>query len=354
MTPTTKICPRCGIDKSSDDYYKSSSSADGLKPICKDCWKAGGKSTTHRAPTERSTRAAMRSTRTVATDTGYVASRRLQALWSSVRAARIVGDEHPMNLLFLGPSGSGKTAAAEYLALVAELPFTKVDAASMTDPESWFGTREVVSENGVSVTTYRPSAFVLAITQPGVLLIDEINRVRDEHRNVLLPLLDGTHKVTNPLTGEIVAKSPDCYVIMSGNRGLQFTGTYPIDPALMTRSLTELFDYLSTEDEIAVAMHRTGCTQETAALFVRFASESRDRASQDSDINPISTREVLYACSLVAGGMDADDAVVVAMLNGVNDEGGVESIRHRLETIWTGIRPSRQTPKVNATNANPF
>lgn len=339
----TQICRNCNVEKDVADFYASKSSPTGYRTVCKECWKAGSTSTTHRAPSARSTRAAMRSTRTVATDTGYVAARRLLALWSTVQTARLEGDEHPMNLMFLGPSGSGKTAAAEHLAHIANLPFTKVDAASMTDPESWFGTREVVSENGVSVTTYRPSTFVLAITQPGVLLIDEVNRVRDEHRNVLLPLLDGTHRITNPLTGETVVKSPECYVIMSGNRGIQFTGTYPIDPALMTRSITELFDYLAVEDEINVAMKRTGCDHDVAALFVRFATETRTRATSDPDITPISTREVLYACALVAGGMDADDAVVLTMLNGVSDEGGVESLRHRLETIWTGIRPSRGT-----------
>lgn len=35
---THKRCPRCGLRKSVDDYYKRRSSMDGLYPICKGCW----------------------------------------------------------------------------------------------------------------------------------------------------------------------------------------------------------------------------------------------------------------------------------------------------------------------------
>lgn len=345
---TTKTCRKCQLTKSVDDFYRRTSSADGYTEYCKDCRREQRQGRTAEPGSHVLARRTS-TTRTLVTDSGYVASRQLLALWSTVRVARSSSDAHPMNLLFLGPSGSGKTEAAKHLAAEAGLPFTKIDAAAMTDPESWFGTREVVSEGGVSVTTYRPSEFVVAISQPGVMLVDEVNRIRDEHRNIFLPLLDGTHSVTNPLTGEVVTKHPDLYVIMSGNRGLQFTGTYPIDPALMSRALTVKFDYLASGDEQRVAIERTGCDVETAAVFVRFANETRDRAKSDVDFTPVSTREVLAACLLVANGLAHDDAIEVAVMNGANDEGAEESVVHRMRNIWTGIRPSaRPAPAIGA------
>lgn len=263
----------------------------------------------------------------------------LVRLWHAVVSTAAAG-AHPQNLMFLGPSGSGKTDGARYLAALVGLPFTKIDAASMIDAADWFGTREVVEENGTSVTRYSPSDFVNAIQHPGVVLIDEANRVRDDVRNVLLPIMDGTHRVTNPLTGETLEKDPRCFIILSGNRGLAFTGTYAIDPALMTRCLVVDFDYIDIENEVKIAIESTGCDEETARLFVRFANETRERAKADPDITPMSTREVIEATRLVARGLSADLAVRFATLNAASAEGGAASARNVLEVIWAGLRKS--------------
>lgn len=333
-TATVKRCNRCSTEfpLDADNFYRYAASPDGFTKWCKGCYKEA------RTGATRKTAKAASAPRTVVTSTGYVASRELLQIWEAVQASAASG-KHPINLMFLGPSGCGKTVGAEYLASLAGLPFTKVDAAAMTDPEAWFGTREVVARDGVSVTTYRPSTFVGAIGKPGVLLIDEINRVRDEHRNILLPLLDGTHQVTNPLTGESVKKDPGLFIIMSGNRGLQFTGTYAVDPALMTRSVTVEFDYLAADDEQRVAIGVTGVKEDVAALFVRFANETRSRSKADPDMAPVSTREVIAGCLLVSNGLPIDLAAQIAVINGASDEGGAASIRARLTAIWAGIRP---------------
>ena len=267
----------------------------------------------------------------------------LLELWTAVTRSAEDGADS-INLMFLGPSGCGKTVGARFLASLVGLPFTKVDAAAMTDPESWFGTREVTVQDGVSVTTYRPSGFVQAIERPGVMLIDEVSRVKDEHRNVILPLLDDTHRVTNPLTGDSVVRDPLCFVIMTGNRGLQFTGTYAIDPALMTRAAVVEFDYVDEASEMLIAQEATGCDEDTARLFVRFATESRGKAKIDPDFAPISTREIMKACQLVSKGLSLDYAARYVILNGASPEGGPQSVRQQLENIWAGIRNPAAVP----------
>jgi nitric oxide reductase NorQ protein len=267
----------------------------------------------------------------------YVPDPELVALWHSIVTGAKAGTP-PDNLMFLGPSGSGKTDGAAYLAALVGLPFVKVDAASMTDSESWFGTREVVTEDGSPVTVYRPSSFVEALGRPGVLLIDEVNRVRDDHRNVLIPLLDTTRRVTNPLTGGVVVRDPLCFVIMSGNRGLQFTGTYAVDPAFMSRSLVVNFDYAPADVEVKIATQSSGVDEATADLLVRFANETRIKSKNDPDVAPVSTREVMAAARLVAGGLSPDLAVRFAVMNGSSDEGGTASVRATYEVIWAGVR----------------
>lgn len=266
----------------------------------------------------------------------YVPMPDLAALWHSV----VIGaQKRPAeNLMFVGPSGSGKTDGARYLAALVGLPFTKVDAASMTDPESWFGTRELVVQDGVAVTEYRPSAMVEAIQKPGVLLVDEVSRVRDEHRNVWLPLLDGTRAVMNPLTGEVLQRHPQCFVIMAGNVGLNFTGTNAIDPAFWTRCLTVEFDYIDAANETRIVVDASGCDEESAAVFVRFAGETRAKAAIDPEFAPISTREVIAMGQRVSDGLSRDLAVKFVVLNAASGEGGSASVRQELQTIWNGVR----------------
>lgn len=271
-------------------------------------------------------------------DHEYVPDPSLMSLWKTITSNTLANGVPPANLLFLGPSGSGKTDGAQYLAEKVNLPFTKVDAASMTDPESWFGTREIVVEEGVSVTRYNPSDFVKGLQAPGVVFIDEVNRVDDEHRNVILPITDGTGRVTNPLTGEIVVRHPHCFIIMAGNRGLQFTGISNIDPAFMTRAVVVEFDYLDQATESRVLTQATGVDEDYAGVLVKFAAETRMKARSDPDFSPISTRELIMAANLIAGGLDYDLAVKFVVLNGASGEGSSASMRSELEKIWAGVR----------------
>lgn len=277
----------------------------------------------------------------------YVPMPDLAALWHAVVAGAQAGDP-AANLMFLGPSGSGKTDGARYLAALVGLPFTKVDAASMTDPESWFGTRELVVQDGVAITDYRPSAFVEAIQQPGVTLIDEVSRVRDEHRNVLLPVLDATRAVMNPLTGEVIRRHPMNFIIMAGNVGVNFTGTNAIDPAFMTRALTVEFDYIDVATEEKIVVEASECDAESAHIFVRFATETRAKAKNDPEFAPISTREAIEMGRLVKRGLSRDLAVKFVVLNAASGEGGSASIRTELQSIWNGVRAIRLNPAAQA------
>ena len=316
---------------------------------CRECDKAYRQARKGAAPTREARKASRTAVRFEASDEmvpdglaarshQYIADPELVALWQSVTRGTLDEGDRPANILFLGPSGVGKTDGAAFLAAMVGLPFLKVDAASMTDPEAWFGTREVVVEDGASATRYVPSALVEALQRPGVVFIDEMNRVDDEHRNVWLPLLDGTGRVTNPLTGTVIERHPHCFIIMAGNRGLQFTGVSAIDPAFMTRSLVVELDYLAEDDETRVAIEATGVDPSTARCFAKFAGETRERAKVEPDFIPVSTREVIEASRRVARGLSRDLAAKFVILNAASSEGASASVRQELELIWNGVR----------------
>lgn len=272
----------------------------------------------------------------------YVPNEDLMALWRAVVDGTLNHGAPPANIIFFGPSGSGKSRGAKFLADSVGLPFLKVDAASMTDPEAWFGTREVIVEQGVSVTKYIPSALVHALQQPGMVFVDEMNRVDDEHRNVWLPLTDGTGHVMNPLTGDVVRRHPHCFIVMAGNRGMQFTGTSAVDPAFTSRAYIVEFEYLEEDVERRILQEASDCDPDTAYVFAKFAQESRAKALGDPDFNPISTREAILACQAVARGLSRDLAAKFSVINAASAEGAGASVRTELENIWNGVRLTKK------------
>jgi len=337
-----KTCRRCQAVKPTSDFTRKASSVDGLSPYCRSCQQERRVHRKFNRPASRSGAVLLNPVAealpTVDPRDDFVIMPEVRATFAA--AARRVQRGRPApTFFFAGPSGSGKTETARQLAHLAGLDCTVIDAPSMTDPEAWFGTREVVVEDGAPKTVVVDSAFVSAIGRPGVVVIDEANRVNDFIRGVILALTDERRAVTNPLTGQPLVRHPECYLMMTANVGLSFTGTFAVDPAFMTRALTTNFEYLKADDEERIARGRTGAPEDDVALIVRLATDSRAAALADEDFPPVSTREVLEACELVADGLDVNTAVHQAIINRASNEGGAQSVRARYEMFWTGIRP---------------
>lgn len=265
----------------------------------------------------------------------YVPQPGLIDRWDAGLAAMAKG-KTGRNFLFIGPSGSGKGDGAAFLAARSGLAFTKIDAASVTEPEAWFGTREVEDHDGTPVTSYRPSLLVQSVQQPGVTFVDEITRARTVIHNIFLPLLDGTRKVTNPLNGEVITRHPENIIIMAANRGLEYTGTFDLDPALTSRVRTIRFGYPPAHVETRILEQASGCDKAVAALIVRFANETRAKAKQ-LGIPPMSVREAISAAEDAANGLALTAAIDMAYIAVRDDEGGAQSPMQAIRDLWTAI-----------------
>lgn len=334
----TKVCRRCGTEKSAAEFTANAAHADGLADWCRQCSKDARQARRSAAPvipvaTAGATPAPVRRSKS-----DHIQPKDVLATWAAVTMAIRAGEVGP-NLFFIGPSGCGKTESAKDLAARSGLGFTQVDVPSMVDPEGWFGTREVVVKDGAPMTVYNESAFIRSIQLPEVTVLDEFNRASDAVRQILLALWDGSRSVTNPLTGETVHRHPANVMIATANVGLAFTGTYAVDPAFLTRALTIPFAYLKESDETKVVRGRTGIDAETASLLVRFANETRERAENDEDFPPVSTRAILAAAGLIRYGLDRTTAVEAAILNAQPTDGGADSIKAQMDILWKAIKP---------------
>jgi MoxR-like ATPase len=263
--------------------------------------------------------------------TGYIMPPGLQAFWDASLKKPLGA-----NLMFVGPQGSGKTEGAHVLSAGSNMEVYKWDCASVTDPTGWFGTREIVVEDGVAVTYYSPSTFITNIERECTIILDEINRIRDEVRQVLLPLLDGSRAVTNPLNGKVVKRHDRNVIVMTGNVGLQFTGTSAIDPAFTSRAAIFKFNYPELNNEVNILRDRTGIGMREAMMLCNAANEVREKARVDLDWPTVSTRELIEVATYMQNGLDMSVALDVCLINAASDEGGSASIASQMRIIIAG------------------
>lgn len=260
-----------------------------------------------------------------------------------ISAASVLTAREPYgNMMFLGPKGSGKTEAGTWVGMFVEslrkhaMPVSKFDMASYTTPDAFGGDMSLTSENGSTVTRYTESDFVAAMKQPGVVLLDEFNRVTDSIRQVLLPLLDGAREFRNPVSHTIDKRHPQCLFVMTGNVGLEYTGTTAIDVAFTDRVPVIMFTYAQPDVEEGILTMRTGVAKPMAALLVRFATDIRAKAAIDGAWSPVSTRQLIDTADYISRGMTPDDAVLIRIVDTMSREGGYESVASKAWITWTG------------------
>lgn len=242
------------------------------------------------------------------------------------------------NLLVTGPSGSGKSEGVAHAAKRAGIPFYKIDCASVTTDDKWVGHKEFSPEKG---TIYVLSEFLKAVSatdcDPGLVLLDEVNRLHPTRMNILFPLLDGSRSIWVPELGITIEKHPDTLIMATANKGVGFTGTHKMDDALEGRfgfRMERSWPPLAQETKILT--ERTGIDERDAKTLVTIADETRKKLKNDDLPFPVSTRDLLNAAALVAAGMTVPQAAGWTFIKFYDDTGGTGSPRVMVSQIVQG------------------
>ena len=117
---------------------------------------------------------------------------------------------------------------------------------------------------------------------------------------------------------------PQCVFIATANVGAEYTGTFSMDRALISRFFPLEFGYLQKAEEILLLMKRFGISRADADNIVSVADTVRNLYKNQDISCTVSTRETLSAASLVADGWSAIDALELTFLplfEGTNTEG---------------------------------
>jgi cobaltochelatase CobS len=263
----------------------------------------------------------------------------------------VAGDRQVVALV--GPTGTGKTTVIYDLAAAYGVGIYKFDTAGATSFIDWVGSTGVVERNGVSVTEWEPSALMQVVRadgryagQPRICIIDEANRAESSAAtNALMALTNSVPDIYIPDARVVVPIDPAVMFVYTANVGSAYSGTIPLDPALLNRiRKTIQIDHPERATELAILAGAVpGLDRALAARLVDAARQVRIIADRGDVETGVSTRQVVAAAKDLAFDptLDPVDVVTAAWLNTYKSEGGERSERQAALAAVEGVlRPN--------------
>ena len=256
---------------------------------------------------------------------------------------RALGNAFRGGLMIVGPAGSGKTEGVPHAierinkAHGTSIRMLKMDCATITDPQKWFGRREVDAKG----TRYERSDFIKAVEAGDVILLDEITRLHPHLHNPVMAFLDGSNAVHLSDLNVTVERNPETVFLATANMGVQYGGTHRMDWAMRERfPFTLERPWPPRQVEIDILVSHTNCDRDGAAELVGIAEKTRQMFESGDLRAPISTRILVHAAWLLASGMSEREALELTAVPlfdpDANGLAGTESERQRVRGIIEG------------------
>lgn len=231
-----------------------------------------------------------------------------------------------INTMIIGPTGTGKTELVMLACERMDIPCHVYDMGSMYDPVAGLLGVHRLQEGGVSTFDY--AKFTHDISEPGVILLDELSRAPVTTNNILFPCLDSRRTLPVEIAGGDDLRSikvhEDCCFIATANVGAEYTGTMSMDRALVGRFFPLELDYMPRDKEEQVLVKRCRISPSAAKHIVSVANNVRSLYKKQELSCSLSTRETLMAASLVADGwttLRAMELVFLPLFEGTKSEG---------------------------------
>ena len=224
-----------------------------------------------------------------------------------------------INTLLIGSTGSGKSELIKFLCDQTGTPCTFIQMGGITDPtEQLIGKMNLEAGPTGTTTEFDWAPFALAIQKPGVVVLDEINRIPRNGSNILFSVLDNFRTLSAPgakgTDKREITVHPDCVFFATANIGADYTGTSVIDAALRNRFMPVRMRYLTVKEETDILKNRWKISEQDAKIIAQIATDIR-KAKADMKIeHEVSTRETLLCARLVNRGFELQEAIELCFL----------------------------------------
>lgn len=232
-------------------------------------------------------------------------------------------------VLLKGPTGCGKTRFVEYMAwrLAQQNPNQSPgDAKPLTTVachEDLTAT-DLVGRYLLSgdETVWMDGPLTRAVRTGAICYLDEVVEARKDTTVVIHALTDHRRVLPIEKTAELVKAHPDFLLVISYNPGYQSVAK-DLKPSTRQRFISLEFDYPAPEVEAAIIVEETGVDDGTAQQLARIGEMTRNLRERGFE-GGVSTRLLVYAAQLIAGGIGARRACDAAVVHAVSDDPDVQ------------------------------
>jgi nitric oxide reductase NorQ protein len=232
-------------------------------------------------------------------------------------------------VMLKGPTGCGKSRFVEHMAWKLGKPLITVACNEDMTASDLVG-RYLLDANG---TRWLDGPLTLAARYGAICYLDEIVEARQDTTVVIHPLTD--HRRTLPLDkkGELVAAHPDFQLVISYNPGYQSL-MKDLKQSTKQRFTAFDFDYPSAALETGILATETGLDAETAGKLVKIGHTARNLKGHGLD-EGISTRLLVYAATLIKGGVVPRDACRMALVRPITDDADIrDTLDHAVDATF--------------------
>jgi nitric oxide reductase NorQ protein len=227
-----------------------------------------------------------------------------------------------------GPTGCGKSRFIEYMAWRLRKPLITVACNEDMTASDLLG-RYLLEANG---TRWLDGPLTTAVRLGAICYLDEIVEARQDTTVVIHPLTDHRRQLPLDKRGELINAHPDFQLVISYNPGYQ-TLMKDLKQSTKQRFVGFDFDYPNPELEAAIVAQETGADGQLAAQLVTIATTARRLKGHGLD-EGISTRLLVYAATLIKGGVSPSDACRMALVRPITDDADIRAtLDHAIDAV---------------------
>ena len=221
-------------------------------------------------------------------------------------------------LMLKGPTGCGKTRFIRYMAHRLRRPVVTVACHDDLTASDLVG--RYLVKGGETVWIDGPLTH--AVRSGAICYLDEIVEARQDTTVVIHPLTDDRRILPVEKTGETLTAPDEFMLVISFNPGYQSL-LKDLKPSTKQRFLALEFDYPAMDREAEIVAHESGVDIKTARSLVLLGSKIRNLKDKGLE-ETVSTRLLIYAGQLIQGGIRAQRACEISMLQPITDEPDVK------------------------------
>jgi nitric oxide reductase NorQ protein len=237
----------------------------------------------------------------------YVASANEIALFEQCHARQLA-------VMLKGPTGCGKTRFVEYMAWRLQRPLVTISCHDDLTASDLIG-RFLVRHDG---TAWQDGPLTRAVREGALCYLDEVVEARQDTVVVLHPLTDHRRLLPLDKTGEMVEAAPSFQLVVSYNPGYQRM-LKDLKPSTRQRFVALDFDFPPPERECAIVEREGQADHSTAHALVELGR--RLRGLHDRGLAEVpSTRLLVAAARLIAGGIGPREACYAAVVSPLSDD----------------------------------